>query len=82
MYKSYKTLFQRRGGGEGDEISPILVFVFLRQSEINLYCLNSTDLALQDDTSYADNDCCYCETEHLTVAILNSNVCTLLHRNI
>ena len=26
--------------------------------------------------------CCYCETEHLTVAILNSNECTLLHRNI
>ena len=25
--------------------------------------------------------CCYCETEHLTVTILNSNVCTLLLRN-
>ena len=26
--------------------------------------------------------CCYSETEHLTVTILNSNVCTLLLRNI
>ena len=29
-----------------------------------------------------NRSCCYCETEHLTFAILNSDVCTLLVRNI
>ena len=50
--------------------------------------IDEDDFILLYDINWSKNpespyeNCCYCETEHLTVAILNSNVCTLLLRNI
>ena len=47
LANSYLTIVQGGRGGGVDGISP-LVFVLLRQSEINIHWLDSSQLALQD----------------------------------
>ena len=44
--------YKREGGGW----NPLLIFVLLRQSKINIHCLDSPELALQDNTIFVDND--------------------------